>query len=163
MGKTGDDGWLSTDFGTIFGRFLVGRRLFCRSTQVKSFVDRSADFYGFCHRWSVGRWSPHDRQTIGRLFEDFFTMISAEGRPIIRRQSAIGRSMIFYQRTVCRQTYVFSPLSTSWYRRFGTGFIVRNVEWRIFVIYSVFSALFPLKLRFLFEEGILHRGDTLPW
>ena len=49
----------------------------------------------------------------------------------------------------------FSPISTSWYRRFGTGCIVRNGEWRIFVNYSVFSALFPLKLRVLFEEGIL--------
>ena len=49
----------------------------------------------------------------------------------------------------------FWPISTSWFRRFGTGCIVRNGEWRIFVNYSVFSALFPLKLRVLFEEGIL--------
>ena len=49
----------------------------------------------------------------------------------------------------------FTPISTSWFRRFGTGCIVRNGEWRIFVNYSVFSALFPLKLRVLFEEGIL--------
>ena len=49
----------------------------------------------------------------------------------------------------------FSPISTSWYRRFGTGYIVRNGEWRIFVNYFVFSALFPPKLRILFEEGIL--------
>ena len=49
----------------------------------------------------------------------------------------------------------FSPISTSWFRRFGTRCIVRNGEWRIFFNYSVFSALFPLKLRVLFEEGIL--------
>ena len=49
----------------------------------------------------------------------------------------------------------FWPISTSWFRRFGTGCIVRNGEWRIFVNYSVFSALFPLKLYVLFEEGIL--------
>ena len=34
----------------ILANFLVGRRLFCRSTQVKSFVDRSANFHRFCHR-----------------------------------------------------------------------------------------------------------------
>ena len=49
----------------------------------------------------------------------------------------------------------FTPISTSWYRRFGAGCIVRNGEWHIFVEYSVFSALFSLKLRILFEEGIL--------
>ena len=67
----------------------------CRSTQVKSFVDRSADFHGFCHRWSVGRWSPDDRPTIGRLFEDYFIMISAEGRLII-----IGRQSVDDRQTV---------------------------------------------------------------
>ena len=79
---------------TILADILVGRRLFCRSTQVKSFVDRSADFKVFCHRCSVGRWSPDDRPTIGRLFEDFFIMISAEGRPIIGRQSADDRQTV---------------------------------------------------------------------
>ena len=49
----------------------------------------------------------------------------------------------------------FSPISTSLYRRFGAGCIVRNGELHIFVNYSVFSALFSLKLRILFEEGIL--------
>ena len=53
----------------------------------------------------------------------------------------------------------FSPISTSWFRRFGTGCIVRNGEWRIFVNYSVFSALFSLKLRILLEDGIL--GTTV--
>ena len=84
--------------------FLVGRLLFCRSTQVKSFVDRSADFHGFCHRWTVDRWSPDDRPTISRLFEDFFTMISADGCPIIWLPSADDWTMTFYQRTVGRQT-----------------------------------------------------------
>ena len=51
----------------------------------------------------------------------------------------------------------YSPISTSWYRQFGTGCIVRNSEWCIFVNYSVFSALFPLTLHVLFEEGILGR------
>ena len=78
----------------ILADFLVGRRLFCRSTKVKSFVDRSTDFQGFYHRLSVGRWSPDDRPTIGRHFEDFFIMISAVGRPIIGRQSADDRQTV---------------------------------------------------------------------
>ena len=49
----------------------------------------------------------------------------------------------------------FSPIPTSWFRLIGIGCIVRDGEWPIFVNYSVFSALFPLKLRVLFEEGIL--------
>ena len=78
----------------IFAKFLIGRRLFCQSTQVKSFVDRSADFHGFFHRWSVGRWSPDDRPTVGRHFEEIYIMISAEGRPIIGRQSADDRQTV---------------------------------------------------------------------
>ena len=78
----------------ILAEFFVGRRLFCRSTQVKSFVDRSANFHGFCHRWSVGRWSPDDRSTVGRRFEGIYIMISAEGRPIIGRQSADNRQTV---------------------------------------------------------------------
>ena len=49
----------------------------------------------------------------------------------------------------------FSPFSASWFRRFGTGCSICNGEWFIFVNYSLFSALFPLKLCVLFEEGIL--------
>ena len=49
----------------------------------------------------------------------------------------------------------FSPISTSLYRRFGAGCIVHNGEWHIIVNYSVFSALFSLKLRILLEESIL--------
>ena len=59
----------------------------------------------------------------------------------------------------------FAPILTSWFCRFGTGCIVRNGEWRIFVNYSVFSALFPLKLRILFEECILDtpvQKDAVP-
>ena len=59
----------------------------------------------------------------------------------------------------------FAPISTSWFRRFGTRCIVSNGEWRIFVNYSVFSALFPLKLRILFEECILGtpvQKDAIP-
>ena len=52
------------------------------------------------------------------------------------------------------QTY-FSPISNPRFRQFGTGCIVRNGEWHIFVNNFVFSALFSLKLRILFEEGIL--------
>ena len=58
----------------------------------------------------------------------------------------------------------FSPCSTSWCR-FGTGCIVRNDEWCIFVNYSVFSALFPLKFHVLFEEGKLDtpvQKDAVP-
>ena len=41
----------------------------------------------------------------------------------------------------------FSPISTSWFRRFGTGCIVRNGEWRIFCeLFRILST---------FEEGIL--------
>ena len=69
----------------ILAYFLVGRRLFCRSTQVKSFVDRSADFHWIWHRWSVGRWSPDDRPTVSRRFEENFIMKSIKGRPIIGR------------------------------------------------------------------------------
>ena len=78
----------------ILAEFLVGRRLFCRSTKVKSFVDRSADFHGFCHRRSVGRWSADNRPTVGRRFEEIYVMISAEGRPIIGRQSLDDRQTV---------------------------------------------------------------------
>ena len=78
----------------ILADFLVGRRVFCQITQVQSFVYRSADFQGFCHRRSVGRWSPDDRPRVGRLFEEFFIMLSAEGRPIIGRQSADDRQTV---------------------------------------------------------------------
>ena len=56
----------------------------------------------------------------------------------------------------------FSPISTSWFRRYGTGCIVRSGEWRIFVNYSVFSALFPLKLHVIFEEGTPVQKDAVP-
>ena len=59
----------------------------------------------------------------------------------------------------------FAPISTSWFRRFGTRCIVSNGEWRIFVNYSVLSALFPLKLSILFEECILGtpvQKDAIP-
>ena len=78
----------------ILADFFVGRRLFCRSTQVKSFVDRSTDFHGFCHRWSVGRWSPDYRPIVGWRFEEIYIMASAEGRPIIGRLSADDRQMV---------------------------------------------------------------------
>ena len=59
----------------------------------------------------------------------------------------------------------FSPISTSWFCRFGTRCIVHNGEWRIFFNYSKFSALFSLKLRILFEECILDtpvQKDAVP-
>ena len=56
---------------------------FCRSSQVKSFVDQSADYQGICHRGSVGQWSPDDLPTVGWCFEEIFIMISAEGLPNI--------------------------------------------------------------------------------
>ena len=49
----------------------------------------------------------------------------------------------------------FAHTSTSRYRWFGTGCIVRNGQQRIFVNYSLFSALFLLKLRIVFKEGKL--------
>ena len=63
-------------------------------------------------------------------------------------------TVIDFMKRYSYHTYL-SPISTSWFRRCGTGCIVRNVEWRKFVNYSVFSALFPLKLRVIYEEGIL--------
>ena len=106
--KNGKIGRRRPTSAPILANFLVGRRLFCRSTQVKSFVDRSADFQGFCHRWSVGRWSPDDRPTIGRLFWRFFHRDigrrSPDHRASIGRRSPDGRSMIFYQKSVGRQT-----------------------------------------------------------
>ena len=78
----------------IFCRFMVGRRFFCRSTQVKSFVDRFTDFQGFCHRWGVGHWSPDDRPTVGRHFKEIYITKSAEGRPIIGRQSDVDRPTV---------------------------------------------------------------------
>ena len=59
----------------------------------------------------------------------------------------------FIKRYSCHM--YFSPISTSWFRRFGTVCIDRKGKWRIFENYSVISALFPLKLCVLFEEGIL--------
>ena len=67
---------------------------FLSKHQVKSFVDRSADFQGFCDRWSVGRWSPDERPTVGRCFEEIYIMISAEGHPIIGCQSADDRQTV---------------------------------------------------------------------
>ena len=66
-----------------------------------------------------------------------------------------GHFMVIDFITLYSSHTYFSPFSTSWYRRFGAGCIVRNSEWHIFVNYSVFSALFSLKRRILFEKGIL--------
>ena len=86
---------LAPSLGDFFCRWLI-----CRSAQVKSFVDRSADFQGFCHRLSVG----DGRLMIDWLFKEIYIMISAEGRLIDHRASIgqrlpDGRSMTFYQRT----------------------------------------------------------------
>ena len=59
--------------------------------------------------------------------------------------------MVFDYMTQYRYNTYFIPISTSWFRRFGTGCIVRNGEWRMFENTSVFSARF----RVLFEEGII--------
>ena len=75
----------------ILADFLVGRRLFCRSNQVKIFVDRSADFQRFLS--SVKRRAMVARQSAD-FFEDFFIMISTEGPPIIGRQSADDRQTV---------------------------------------------------------------------
>ena len=85
----------------ILAYFFIGRRLFCWSTQVKSFVGRSADFQGFCHRWSVGRWSPDDRPTFGGRFEK----LTAWYWPIIGRQSAD------YHQTVGWWHFIKEPLA----------------------------------------------------
>ena len=79
----------------ISADFLVGRRLFCQSTQVKSFVDRSANFQGFCHRWSVGRLLPDDRPTFWKIFHNDIGRRSPDHRAWIGRRSPDGRSMPF--------------------------------------------------------------------
>ena len=71
---------------------------------------------------------------------------------------------IYFNTRYSCHTY-FSSISTSWYRRFGNGCIVCNGEWHIFVNHSLFLALISLKLRLLFEEGILGtpvQKDTVP-
>ena len=87
----------------ILADILVGRRLFCRSTKVKSFVDRSADFPWFCHRWSVGRWSPDYRTTFWRNFHHDIGQRSPDHRASIGRRSPDDRSMQFYQRIIRRR------------------------------------------------------------
>ena len=83
----------------ILVEFLVGRRLFCRSTQVKSFDDRSADFHGICHRWSVGRWSPDDRSTFWRNLYHDIGRRSPDNRVSIGRRSPDGRLKSFYYKS----------------------------------------------------------------
>ena len=51
-------------------------------------------FMGFVIGEASGGGLPDDRPTIGQLFEDFVIMISAEGRPIIGRQSADDRKTV---------------------------------------------------------------------
>ena len=53
----------------ILPDFLVGRQLFCRSTQVKSFVDRSTDnraTFGQCHDEKIFKKSADHRPTLHR-------------------------------------------------------------------------------------------------
>ena len=63
---------------------------FCRGNCVKSFVDRSADFQGFCHRWSIGWWLPDDRPTF-----DFLMKFTSRYRPNVtaNRQTIVRRSV----------------------------------------------------------------------
>ena len=70
---------MSADF---FGRTTH----FCQNTQVKSFVDRSADFQAYFRRWSAG-----SRPTFWRNWR---IIISADGHPIIGRQSADDRQTV---------------------------------------------------------------------
>ena len=48
----------------------------------------------------------------------------------------------------------FSPSSTSWYRRFGTGCIARNGEWRKFELFRIRMTFF-WNFSVLFVKGIL--------
>ena len=90
----------------IWAEFLVGRRLICQSTQVKSFVDRSADFQGFCHQWSFGGWPPDDWLMFWRNFHHDIGQRSPDHWASIGGWSPDGRSMTFYQRIISRQTYI---------------------------------------------------------
>ena len=60
------------------------------SSLVKVPIRFSPDFHGFCHRWSVGRWSPYYQPTFWRFFSSWST---TEGRPIIGCQSADDRQV----------------------------------------------------------------------
>ena len=71
----------------IIADFLVGRRLFCRSTQVKSFVDRSADFFiGFV----IGEASGDDRPMIERQSADVLKNFSSWYRPKVAWSSGVN-------------------------------------------------------------------------
>ena len=81
--------------------FWLADDIFCRSTQVKSFVIRSTDFQEFCRRWSVGRWSADSRPNSWRNFHHDIDRSSPDHRASIGQLSPDGPSMTFDQRTVC--------------------------------------------------------------
>ena len=106
--------WPSAVGEQKFGKIGLRRhrfgRLFCWSTEVKSFVDRSADFQGFCHWWSVGWWSPDDRPTYWRNLHHYIDRRSPDYRASISRRSPGGQSMTFYQITVGWQSSDHRPI-----------------------------------------------------
>ena len=99
-----------TDFGWFFGRPTT----FCRCIQIKSFVDRPADFHRFCHRWNVGRWSTDSGPTFWRNLHHDIDRRSPDHRASIGRWSSDCRPMTFYQRTVDRRriSAVILPMIT---------------------------------------------------
>ena len=88
----------------ILAIFWLADDFFCRSTEVKSFVDRSNDFQEFCRRWNVGRWSPDDRPTFWRNSYHDIGRRLPDRRASIGRLSPDGPSVTFDQRPVGRQT-----------------------------------------------------------
>ena len=74
----------------IVADFMVGRRIFCRNTQVKSFVDRSADFQVFV----IGEASGDGRLMIGRPSVDFLKIFSSWYRPKVARSLGVNRPTI---------------------------------------------------------------------
>ena len=76
-------------------KLLCGRpTTFCRGTQVKSYVNQSADFQGFSYRWSIEWCSPDNQMTIDRHFEEIYIQISADSCPIIGLQWADDRQTV---------------------------------------------------------------------
>ena len=88
----------------ILADFMVGRRVFCRSTKLKVSLTDPPIFRGFV----IGEASGDGRPMIGRQSADYLKKFSSCYRPdhraSIGRRSPDGRSMTYYQRTVGRQT-----------------------------------------------------------
>ena len=119
-------------------------------------------FCGFAIGGSVGRLSPDDRPTVGRLFGEIYIMISADGRPIIGRQSAddrqtVGRWLVI-ERTVkepsadtCRTSAVIRPMIARLSADHKTYFNV--------ILFSMHISTLFIKL----NNAFMLFGDSFHW